>query len=120
MRFLADENCDFGVVKALRLSGYDVLSVSELSRRADDEMVVRLALQTKRILLTEDKDFGQLVYAQGKRCQGVIFIRYPTSARRQLAQDVVALVKMLKEKLMGAFVIVQPGRIRIARIPKKK
>jgi len=74
MRFLADESCDFVVVRALRESGYDVLSVSEISARAEDSSVVELAVKDKRILLTEDKDFGQLVYAHGQKTGGVIFL----------------------------------------------
>jgi len=87
MRFLADEICDFVVVRALRESGYDVLSVSEISPRAEDSTVVELAVKDKRILLTEDKDFGQLVYAHGQKTGGVIFLRFPASARKKIADE---------------------------------
>ena len=80
MRFLADECCDRAAVRALRASGHDVLSVSEITPRAEDSHVIRLALREKRILLTEDKDFGQLVFAHGQKTIGVIFLRFPTSA----------------------------------------
>jgi len=63
MRFLADECCDFSVVKALITAGYDVVCVSEIRPRSDDSEVIKLAVREKRIVLTEDKDFGQLVYA---------------------------------------------------------
>lgn len=63
MRFLADESCDFAVVKALREAGHDVAAVRDSSRGAADEVVINLAVRENRILLTEDKDFGQLVYA---------------------------------------------------------
>jgi len=61
MRFLADESCDFSVVRALRAAGHDVETVTETCRGAPDEIVTQLSVQTRRILLTEDKDFGQLV-----------------------------------------------------------
>jgi len=64
--FLAEESCDFAVVRALRAAGYDVLAVAERARGAHDEDVIRLATSERRILLTEDKDFGQLVFAAGK------------------------------------------------------
>ena len=117
MRFLADECCDKGVVRALRASGYDVLSVSDISPRAGDLDVIRLAVHEKRILLTEDKDFGQLVFAHGQKIMGVIFLRFPTSARRQILKEVLRLVKQQGEKLAGSFVTVQPGRVRISRVP---
>jgi hypothetical protein len=57
MRFLADESCDFILVRALRAAGHDVIAVSEITPRAKDHEVIDLALREKRILLTEGKDF---------------------------------------------------------------
>ena len=117
MRFLADESCDFAIVHALRASGYDVLAISEITPRAEDPEVIRLAVREKRILLTEDKDFGRLVYSHGQKTLGVIFLRFPTSVRKQIAKDVVKLVKRQGERLIGGFITVQPGRIRITHVP---
>ena len=61
LRFLADESCDFAVVRALRAEGYDVLAVSDVMQRSDDRELIEQAHREKRILLTEDKDFGWLV-----------------------------------------------------------
>jgi predicted nuclease of predicted toxin-antitoxin system len=70
MRFLADESCDFAVVRALRTDGRDVLAVSEFRQRSIDEEVLQLAISQKRILLTEDKDFGRIVFASPARMPG--------------------------------------------------
>lgn len=117
MRFLADESCDFTMVRALRRAGHEVIAVSEISPRAEDIEVINLAFRGERILLTEDKDFGRLVYAQREGTLGVILLRYPTSARQRLSREVVKLVKRRGENLVGRFVVVQPGRIRISRTP---
>ncbi len=117
MRFLADESCDFIIVRALREIGHDVLAVSDVSPRVEDSEVIELGLKERRILLTEDKDFGQLVYAHGQKTLGVIFMRFPFSARQQVSQQVSKLVKQKGESLTGCFVTVQPGRIRISHIP---
>jgi predicted nuclease of predicted toxin-antitoxin system len=114
VRFLADENCDYEVIKALQREGHDVRSVSDISPRAEDAEVITLAIREKRILLTEDKDFGQLVYSHREEGFGVIFLRYPSPVRRQIAKDVIQLTKQHGEKLFGCFVTVQPGRIRIS------
>lgn len=87
MQFLADESCDFAVVRALR------------------------------VLLTEDKDFGQLVFAAATSTSGVIFIRYPATARLHLPRIVLDLVNTEQERLVGSFAVVQPSRIRISRGP---
>ncbi len=118
MRFLADESCDFAVVRALRRAGFDVVSVLENASRAEDSEVIELALREERILLTEDKDFGRLVYSHGQKPPGVIFLRFPTFARKQISRDVLDLVKQQGERLVGSFVTVQPSRIRISHAPE--
>ena len=115
MRFLADESCDFNVVRALRDAGYDVVAVSEVSPRAEDAKVIDIAVRDRRVLLTEDKDFGQLVHSHGRKTQGVILLRYPVLVREQLAKDVVRLAKRHGKKLAGCFIVIQPGRVRISR-----
>jgi predicted nuclease of predicted toxin-antitoxin system len=79
MRFPADESCDFAVIHTLRTAGHDVQAVREACPGAPDEVVMQLAGQETRILLTEDKDFGQLVYAGSGLSVGMIF--YPFSRK---------------------------------------
>ncbi|HWP00688.1 MAG TPA: DUF5615 family PIN-like protein [Methylococcus sp.] len=120
MRFLACENCDFAVVRALRDAGHDVVAVRDTKPGEPDEAVISLALRESRVLLTEDKGFGQLVFASAVESPGVVFIRFPASARQDMARTVVKLVETSAEKIMGRFVVVQPGRIRISeRMPEK-
>lgn len=84
MRFLADESCDFAVVRTLRSERYDVLAVSEARPGVEDQYIIELAKQEGRILLTEDKDFGRLVYLAGAPEVGVILLRFPAKARGEL------------------------------------
>ena len=76
MRFLADECCDFAAVRALRADGHDVLAVNEFQHRSVDKEVMEHALIENRILLTEDKGFGWLVFAGRAESLGVILIRF--------------------------------------------
>ncbi len=69
MRFLADESCDFAVVRALRSKGFDVLAISEVCPGVEDQQVIELAKEEERILLTEDKDFGRFAYFREHRKQ---------------------------------------------------
>jgi predicted nuclease of predicted toxin-antitoxin system len=114
--FLADESCDFAVVRSLRQQGYDVVAVGESAQRSTDRAVIDLAKQESRILLTEDKDFGWLVFVGHTNPAGVILIRYPGNARRALAAAVKDLVQAQGDRLIGAFVVLQPGIARINRI----
>ena len=72
-----------------------------------------LALRERRVLLTEDKDFGQLVYANAEPSGGVIFIRYPAATRKTLPNAVVSLTAKFQTQLIGSFVVLSPGRTRI-------
>jgi predicted nuclease of predicted toxin-antitoxin system len=111
---LADESCDFAVVRALRTEGYDVLAVGEVTERSDDRELIELAYREQRILLTEDKDFGWLVYVSYAESSGVILIRFPGNARQTLVEAVMQLVEEQGERLLRAFVVVQPGHVRIS------
>lgn len=115
MNFLADESCDFSVARALRDDGHDVLAVAERMPGAPDTEVIELAVREHRILLTEDKDFGQLVFAAAHTAAAVILIRYPSRPRRTLPAIVVDVVRHYGETLVGGFVVIQPGRVRVQR-----
>lgn len=117
MRFLADESCDFAVVRALRAAGHDVMAVAEVARGAKDREVIRLGSEEGRLLLTEDKDFGQLVYAEGSGLKGVVLLRFPAPARSRAPAAVLALVSEHAERLPRSFVVLEPGRARIGSMP---
>lgn len=116
MRLVADENCDFSVVIDLRLAGYDVVSITEQMAGADDETVIDFARSERRLLLTEDKDFGQLVFAAARQNSGVILIRYPASARSALSGAVLKLLSDSGESLYSRFAVLEPGRVRVTQL----
>jgi predicted nuclease of predicted toxin-antitoxin system len=62
MKLVADEGIDKPIVDRLRNAGCDILYILETNQGADDEFILNLANERKRILLTLDKDFGELVF----------------------------------------------------------
>ena len=118
MRFLADESCDFAVVRVLRTDGHDVLAVSEFMQRSIDKEVMELALTENRILLTEDKDFGWLTFVADADSSGVILIRFPASARATLGAAVRRLVAENGLHLQKSFTVLRPGSVRISPKPR--
>jgi predicted nuclease of predicted toxin-antitoxin system len=113
VRFLADESCDFRVVKALRAAGHDVAAILEECRGAPDQKVLARSRDDQRVLLTEDKDFGQLVMAAGLgKQEGLLLIRCSEEARAELPAAITALVAASAERLQGAVVVWTPTRIR--------
>lgn len=110
---MADEICDFNVVSALRAAGYDVVAVGENTTWSVDRELIQQANHENRILLTEDKDFGWLVYVSAAESAGVILIRFPVNIRESLPETIVKLVKEHDHQIPNAFIVVQPGYIRI-------
>jgi predicted nuclease of predicted toxin-antitoxin system len=115
LRFLADESCDFAVVRALRADGFDVAAVSEYMRRSVDADLLDQARRENRVLLTEDKDFGWLVFASHAESAGVILIRFPSGLRSALANSILNVVREYGDNLSNAFVVIQPGQVRFSR-----
>ncbi len=66
------------------------------------------AVREGRLLITEDKDFGQLVYAKMEKTGGVIFIRFRARVRRSLPATVVEVVRRRGQRLIGSFTVLQP------------
>ncbi|MEE4358487.1 MAG: DUF5615 family PIN-like protein [Desulfococcaceae bacterium] len=79
-----------------------------------DEEVATLSVRENRILITEDKDFGQMVYTMSQASTGIIFIRFPGDLRASLFSSILELVTQYGHKLHQHFVVVQPGKIRIS------
>jgi predicted nuclease of predicted toxin-antitoxin system len=89
--------------------------VAETFPSASDSQVLQFAINEKRILITEDKDFGDWVFAHGKILEGVILIRFPGHARSALKVDIKLLVDLHNQDLKNSFVVLEPGRIRLRK-----
>ena len=78
-----------------------------------DSELLELALAEGRILLTEDKDFGALVFGGEGRSPGVILLRFASHARSLIGPSISSLVREHGPQLIGAFVVLQAGIARI-------
>lgn len=117
MEFVADESCAAPVIQALRVAGHDVLAIAESDPGASDEQVLARALNENRVLITEDRDFGELVYARGHSSAGVMLLRFRSSVRLTKAATVVDAVARLDARLKNSFTVVEPGRVRVSARP---
>src|SRR5437016_4446052 len=68
-------------------------------------------------LTTEDRDFGELVYARGRPSAGVILVRFPSPARHAKPATVVEAVAKLGSRLQDTFTVIEAGRVRISSRP---
>jgi predicted nuclease of predicted toxin-antitoxin system len=115
MNLLAEESVDRQVVERLRDQGHHVLYVAELSPSITDEAVLRQACDCGALLLTADKDFGEMVFRQGRVHAGVVLLRLAGLAPEAKADTVTRVLQERGAELQAAFVVVSPGVVRIRR-----
>ncbi len=97
MRLLANENFPKASVIALRENGYNVLSIGEDNPSIQDHEVIDIAIKEERLILTFDKDYGELVFKKGlKPPQGIIYLRIGTFAPKEPAEIIDKLIKSHK------------------------
>lgn len=113
MRFLADECCDSILVDALRSQGHDVLFVMESLRGASDEAILVRAFDEDRLLITEDKDFGELVYRLRRPTHGILLLRFDVQDRETKIPRILELLTDESDRLFGSFVVLEPEKVRI-------
>lgn len=112
MKSLVDESTGKKLANLLA-ARYDVLFVGDILKGAIDEAVLEFAEKEERILITDDKDFGRLIFMLEKPSSGVIFLRTSTTDAEKRFKILVEVLRMLDVK--GKFVIVREDRVRIRR-----
>jgi predicted nuclease of predicted toxin-antitoxin system len=115
MNLLADESVDQPIIDRLRQDGHDVVYMTELSPSVSDDEVLRQANSRSSLLLTGDKDFGELVYRQGHVHGGVTLIRLSGLSIGLKSNIVSAAFRDRGAEMIGAFTVISPGVVRIRR-----
>jgi predicted nuclease of predicted toxin-antitoxin system len=115
MNLLADESVEQEVVERLRADGHDTVYVAELSPSITDDQVLDEANARSALLVTADKDFGELVYRLGRIHAGVVLTRLAGLSPSAKADAVSELFRDHAAELAGAFCVIAPGSIRIRR-----
>ena len=117
MRCVADENVDASIVNALRSAGHDVWYAAEEGRGVLDHELLQKAAGDDALLLTSDKDFGVLVFRQGKATAGVLLLRLAGLPADEKDRIVTQAVGEHQGKLQGAFSVLTRSALRIRNVP---
>ncbi len=117
MRIVANENIAGSVIGALRDAGHDVLSVKESMRGASDEEILARAQSETRIVITHDKDFGELAFRFGLPADaGVVLFRLSGTDPESDNQRILEALAV-RSDWEGHFTVVEQDRIRIRPLP---
>jgi predicted nuclease of predicted toxin-antitoxin system len=113
VNLVADEGVDGHIVAQLRQDGHDVLYIAEMEPSISDDAVLSRANAQGALLLTEDKDFGELVFRQRLVHTGVVLIRLAGLSSQSKAVMVSAVFRDHAAEFSNAFSVISPGMVRI-------
>jgi len=108
------------VARWLRAQKHDDLSVYEEGRGIDDEEVIQRAFAENRILITNDKDFGEQVYRERLPHRGVILLRLSDERPVSKADVLQRLLSVYADRIANQFVVVTETKVRFARTDRTK
>lgn len=112
LRLLLDVGAGAAVLKRLRELGHDVLAIAELDPRASDLKILELARKEDRIIITLDKDFGELVFHEKRAHAGVLLLRMEDARGAEKADLMEEIIQRFGSMLAGSFVVYQSGLLR--------
>jgi len=114
MNLLADESVDRQIVERLRQDGHDVLYIAEVEPSISDAAVFDRANENAALLLTGDKDFGELVFQENRLISdGVVLLRLAGLSAEKKAEIVSEAIRENAAKFSHHFSVIAPGKIRI-------
>ena len=116
LKFLVDESCGKKVAQELQRRGFDVLYVGDVMRGAMDEAVIKRANDENRVLITNDKDFGELVFRVKMQSRGVILLRLGDDAPSTRIKYIRILLEKFLDKIENRFVVVSDDKVRIRKL----
>jgi predicted nuclease of predicted toxin-antitoxin system len=116
MNFVADEGVDRCIVDRLRHGGHHVWYVAEMAPATSDEAVLAVANREVALLVTADKDFGEMVFRQRRFSGGVVLIRLAGLSPARKAEVVAAAIDKLQAELVEGFAVIAPGNCRTRRL----
>ena len=113
MHFIVDESTGTGVVAYLRSVGHDALAVAEIMPQANDPDILARAVSEERILVTNDKDFGEIVFRGGQAHHDVVLLRLHNESPANRVRVIKCVLEQYADRLVRNFTVATEGGIRI-------
>ena len=110
--FIADENIPKETVDLLKKQGVDIVSVTKFASGLSDTEVLNLANKNGRIVITFDKDFGQLIFKEKRKTKGLILLRFAPKSPQQIAKR-IQQVLTTNIRMENSVVTVKKDSIRV-------
>ncbi|MGR3319962.1 MAG: DUF5615 family PIN-like protein [Candidatus Anammoxibacter sp.] len=118
LKIIADVNIEKPIIDYLVEQGYDVKWISDYNRKLADKDLLNLDNKEKRILITNDRDFGELIFLQKKLSKGLILIRVKGQQTQTKVMLIKKLFKRFSDKLPRHFVVITKKKMRFIPMGK--
>ena len=120
LKFLVDVGVGKGIEEYLNEKGYDTKAVRDIDPGMEDEEIIRIAVTENRMIITMDKDFGELVYHSSIEHSGVLLLRLEDATGTKKLQVVKHILNNYANRIRNCFCVFQKDKFRIRKIPKKE
>ncbi|MEP7237243.1 MAG: DUF5615 family PIN-like protein [Ferruginibacter sp.] len=118
MKLLIDENIHRKIIVALREADFSLVSIQESFAGIEDTKILELSLNPEQIVITQDGDFGELIYKNNFRAFSVIYLRFiPIEITSIISILLDFLKQTTAEKLKGKFVVLTVKKKRVTDLP---
>lgn len=113
MNFLADENLEYSIISYLREKKINILAIRDLMKGGTDAEILEYALNDNRVIITNDKDFGELTFRLQKPNMGIILLRLPNLHSEEKTNLLMTAIEKLGEDIANKFIVIEENAIRI-------
>jgi predicted nuclease of predicted toxin-antitoxin system len=120
IKFLADVNVEKPIVDLLMNRGLDVKWIPDFDCRMQDADLIKLLNLEERILITNDKDFGELTFLQKMVSHGIILIRVPGQQVQEKVRLMEKLLTVHRDKIVAHFIVIKKAKIRFIPMELEK
>ena len=115
LRLLVDVGVGKKVERWLQEYGCNVKNIRDINPRMSDREIVKIAVSERRLVITMDTDFGELVYNSGLSHAGVLLLRLEDATSDQKVEVVSKIMEKYSDRLMNAFAVFKNGKLRIRK-----
>ena len=109
---LADEGLNGNIIRTLRADGYQIVWIKESNIGMADEDIIALARQNSQVLITEDKDFGEWIFAHRLSGLTIIFLRYDKEDYNTILSFLLSTLKTIEADEKNEFITINKNKIR--------
>jgi predicted nuclease of predicted toxin-antitoxin system len=115
IQIVIDESVDYAIVTALKKAGFSIFVIADETPSIPDNKVLEIAFTNSALLITEDKDFGELAFRFQLKHSGILLVRMIEAESKEKADEVIKSVKLYFEDMLNNFSVLDNRKLRIRK-----